>query len=78
MMQNEANLLSADRQWARGGKVALPVPPGRACKTNPIWWGQMCETNPIWAAPAAEIPHHSTIPSFQNSNVRPTAEAAIV
>jgi hypothetical protein len=37
MMQNEANLLSADRQWARGGKVALPVPPGRACKTNPIW-----------------------------------------
>jgi hypothetical protein len=28
VMQNEANLLPADRQWARGGKVALPAPPG--------------------------------------------------
>jgi hypothetical protein len=32
-----------------------------------------CKTNPIPAGPVAETPHHSTIPSFHDSNVRPQA-----
>jgi hypothetical protein len=36
--------------------------------------GQSCETNPICVAPAVEIPRPATMPSFQDSNLRPEVQ----
>jgi hypothetical protein len=74
MMQNKANLLPADRQGARGGKVALPAPPGPSVQNEPNLVGSNVRNEPNLRRPGdRDDPsfHYSILPGPQSPAAGP-------
>jgi len=62
-----------EEEVGRGRPTHAEPPDGVATNTLESQ-GQLRETNPIGVAPAVEIPRPATIPSFQDSNLRPEVQ----